>query len=319
MRRWYDPSLLHEVTMRTVDGTWWFDPADRDMTAAILGAMADSQAKFPVQIHAFTFMSNHYHAIYSIAEPEQLRSFMGHFHAAVARLVNDRQRRTGPVWARRAHVVPILMEPEAQLRRLRYVLGQGVRAGVATHPRDWAGVSSTHWLLDGTERAGAHVDRTQRALDSRNLTEPLPESDYTRQLAPKLTPLPCFDGVPSDEWRLQINAIADEISLEALGRPELQQGDSPAGGVGKSPPPKKKAAAKVHAGSMASAREYLARRKAFDVAYSDARERQVAAAHRATTSKRVTFVAFPLWAFPAAPPCMAPANLIRAITRSFKE
>jgi REP element-mobilizing transposase RayT len=303
MRRWYDPSLLHEVAMRTIEGAWWFDPEDSDQRAAILGAMAASQKKFHVRIHAFTFMSNHYHAIYGFDDPKTFIRFLGHFHAAVARLVNDRLRRVGPVWANRPHAVPILDEPEAQVRRLRYVLGQGVRAGVAAHPLEWKGASSTGWLLSGSEPRGRHLDRTARALCNRNLHEKLAEAEFVQSLAPELTVLPCFAHLPQDQWRLHVSAIADEIAVEAVDCLAPDTCRAPGdGAVSKSPPPKRKRPARVHAAGPASAMAYRAARKEFDRACADARLQQVAAAQRAALGKRAAYVVFPHWAFPPAPP-----------------
>lgn len=314
MRRLYHPDLLYEVTIRTIDGRWWFPQECQHLRAAVLGAMSTAQRRFPIRIHAFTFMSNHYHAIYGADHPDLIAGFLGHFHAALARIANRRAVRTGPVWASRASVIPILLEEQAQLQRLAYVMGQAVRAGAAAHPEEWPAASSTPWLLRGEQLVGTRVDWTRRSLDGRNGHEPGPVSNYEESCEVRMTPLPCFAGLSEDERRATCRAIADELASrhgwvqrEAdPGGGELQSRPTQVGPedavIRTSPAPTRKRRKAVHTASIRGLRRFLALRAAFDSAYDEARRRLRVEAGRAARGERAAFVLFPAWSFPPGAP-----------------
>ncbi|MEE8367729.1 MAG: hypothetical protein V3S30_05385 [Thermoanaerobaculia bacterium] len=50
---------LFEVTTRTVQGRFLLKPS-KELNTIILGVLGRVQQLYPVEIHAFTFLSNHY-------------------------------------------------------------------------------------------------------------------------------------------------------------------------------------------------------------------------------------------------------------------
>ena len=130
--------------------------------------------------------------------------------------------------------MPVDGTEEVQLDRLRYLLSNGVKEGLVRRATDWPGASSLPWLLHGEEVYGTWVDRTKRYYNNRR-KNPLPD-EFEERLRIEFTPLPCFDGVPPDQWREQVRGIVASIEREAdLAR---QAGDLP-------PPLGAKAAAMV--------------------------------------------------------------------------
>jgi REP element-mobilizing transposase RayT len=328
MLRWYRPDLVHEVTLRTIDGRWWFDAHNPSMRSEIIGALAMAQRETAVHVHAFTLMSNHYHGLFSFDYSEQFSAFLCHFHAGLARIANRYWHRHGRVWDGRAAVIPVASDEESQLQRLDYLLAQNVKAGAGAHPRDWIGASSTAWLLDGTALTGTHRDQTAITLASRNGRDPGDLAKYCQDVEVEMTPLPCFAGRPDHEWRAQVLQIADEISQRygaAPDEPPSQVALCTAGSalvstgrfaeipselpettecVRTSPEPRAGAIKPVHAARKLDREALLAERKAFEQEYREAawQLRNEAAVLAAGQPGRL--VAFPLWSFPPrAPSC----------------
>ncbi|MBK9034953.1 MAG: hypothetical protein IPL61_27435 [Myxococcales bacterium] len=54
--------------------------------------------------------------------------------------------RTGVFWSRRGSVIAVL-DDDAQIERLRYILAQGPASNLVASPADWPGASSTPALL----------------------------------------------------------------------------------------------------------------------------------------------------------------------------
>ena len=56
--------------------------------------------------------------------------------------VNNLRRRTGVFWRRRGKVFAVL-DDEAQLDRMTYLLSQGPKRTLVASPKDWPGACST--------------------------------------------------------------------------------------------------------------------------------------------------------------------------------
>ncbi|MBI5610495.1 MAG: hypothetical protein HY902_16585 [Deltaproteobacteria bacterium] len=268
--------------------------------------------------------------MFSADQPDDMAGFLQHFHAAVARLVNFRWGRYGPVWSSRATVTPALADQKAQLQGLRYLLAQPVKAGIARHPRDWHGPSSTEWLLEGTPLTGERVDQTAYTLAGRNGKDPGDRKDYCSSLQLQLSPLPCFAGMAEDEWRQVVRDLADSIAesgpttpptapsaeeqLAAAAARADEDGTVPselpqqAAGVPKSKRPERRKKRLVHASCEADEEAFLAELKLVQAAHAAAAELLRTEVARAQSGLPARAVQFPDWTFPAA----APARPLRA-------
>ncbi|MSQ83943.1 MAG: hypothetical protein EXR77_13850 [Myxococcales bacterium] len=223
----YDNQLIHEVTLRTIDGALRYPSENKALTAEILGAFGTAQFEYPVRIHAMHFLDNHYHAIYSSDEAATMAGFLNHLHAGLARIANQWGDRVGPIWMPRAHVLPIVADERAQLSRLRYVMGQAVRAKKVKHPRDFLGASSLAWQLAGTPVFGKQFNRTQFCLDNRQKSIQLERDDYTKTVPVKFTPLPALAHLPMEQVHALYRAIANDIASEGVSEAEHAADNSP--------------------------------------------------------------------------------------------
>ena len=125
-----------EITCRTIGGQFLLRPSD-DLTERFYGLLGRALALYPVELHAFAVLSNHWHCLITPADPAAARDFMRYMHGNLARAINDILGREGPVW-HRAKIIPVA-DGDAQVERLRYVLAHGAKEGLVGTPLDWPG------------------------------------------------------------------------------------------------------------------------------------------------------------------------------------
>ena len=75
---------LVEITCRTIQGRFLLKPTD-ELREIIIGTLGRAQRLYPVDIHAFVFMSNHYHLLLSVPDARRLAHFMGYVNSKLAR------------------------------------------------------------------------------------------------------------------------------------------------------------------------------------------------------------------------------------------
>lgn len=212
-----EPNCLVEVTTRTDKSCRRLRPSTeiRDM---ILGVIGRAQSNRGVAIHAFVFMSNHYHMLVTAADASALASFLCFVNTNIAKELNRRDNLLGSVWGRRFTSIPVTGEDAAQAGRLRYILAHGVKERLVDRVRKWPGASSLPWLLDGTELRGTWRDRTAEfyARRRKNWTEDrLPEFETVYVL--RMAPLPCWSHLPTSDWRRLVVDMVADIEAELAG------------------------------------------------------------------------------------------------------
>ena len=132
----------------------------RTLREITIGALGRAQRRYGVEIHAFVFLSNHYHLLVSVEDVQQLSAFVGYFESKLAKEIGRSTGWRDKVWARRYQHIPISNETAAQVARLRYILSNGVKEHLVAHPCDWPGATSARALLEGKPLRGIWYDRT---------------------------------------------------------------------------------------------------------------------------------------------------------------
>jgi len=94
-----------EVTCRTVQGRLLLPPTPlvRDL---ILGVLARAARLYPVDVHAFAFLSNHYHLLLTVPSAQRLAQFMNYLNSNVVREVGRAIRWPDRFWGRRYQATP---------------------------------------------------------------------------------------------------------------------------------------------------------------------------------------------------------------------
>ncbi len=139
--------------------------------------------------------------------------FVGYFQSKLARELARLTDWREKIWGRRYSAIPVSHEEAAQIGRLDYVLSQGVKEGLVTHPSDWPGAHSVDALLYGTPLEGIWYNRTAE-FHARNRGQHVKPGDFAEPETVEISPLPCWKGKPT-EWvrrwvRQRLEAIVDQ-------------------------------------------------------------------------------------------------------------
>jgi REP element-mobilizing transposase RayT len=121
-----------------------------EVNELIGGVLARAVALTGVELHGFVVASNHVHLLVT-AEGAMLSVFMQYFLGNVARKVGRITQWSGALWQRRFSA-EVVLDDEAAVGRLSYILAHGVKEGLVRHPAEWPGLSCLNLLLnDGSE------------------------------------------------------------------------------------------------------------------------------------------------------------------------
>jgi hypothetical protein len=207
--RFVQESSMQVITVRTLGGRHLFRPVPA-LTKGVLGVLGRALELFPVQLHAFVYLSNHAHLLLTIARAWMMAAFLHHVNKGtgdVARAINGP---VGPVWGRAHNAV--VLDNGGAISQLQYLLANSVKEGLVDDPREWPGPSSASALLDGTPLRA----RWKRV-----------ESGIEEDASIPLTPLPCLADLPPDERRSRTQVLADN----AIALARKARGDLPALGI----------------------------------------------------------------------------------------
>ncbi len=136
--RRHEPGQVYLVTTRCHQARFFLRP-DRELNEAVLEWLARAQQRFPrLRILAICVLSNHLHLVVR-DEKGGLAAWASYFLCHLARAVNRIRRRRGTCFQRRYSAEPIL-DDEALIDRLVYVVANPVKAGLCKRARDWLGI-----------------------------------------------------------------------------------------------------------------------------------------------------------------------------------
>ena len=199
-------------------------PVLNDVT---LGVLARAARLASLLVHAYAFLSNHYHLLVRVADAQQLAEFMNYLNSNLAREAGRLARWREKFWGRRYQAVLVSDEEEAQVGRLSYVLAQGVKEGLVASPFDWPGAHCARALSDGTPVAGHWHDRTLESRAQRK-NPPLDPQAFIEREELSLAPLPCWESLAPEQYRARVLGLIDEIEADAQRRQE-ETGKPPRG------------------------------------------------------------------------------------------
>jgi len=201
---------LVEVTSRTIQGRYLLRPSE-ELSAILVGCLARAQRLYPVRIHAFAFLSNHFHLLLSVSDTEILAGFMGHLKGNLSVEIGHLHNWPGTLWPRRYQAIEVSEEEEAQVDRLRYILAQGCKEGLVARPGDWPGLHCVDALSRGQTPRGYWIDRTAMAQAR---SDDAITRNFQQPETLDLEPLPCWEHLDEAEQRRQVAEIVQQIEDE---------------------------------------------------------------------------------------------------------
>ena len=218
---------LFEVTTRTVQGRFLLNPSP-ELNTIILGVLGRAQRLYPVEIHAFVFLGNHYHLLTSVDTAHQLAAFMTYFNGNLAKeIVRHVDGWSDKVWSRRFRAIWIPPNEYEQVDRLRYLLANGAKDGLVAGPRDWPGATSLPAMLDGQPLEGLWFNRTQEYA-ARRSGRAFHSHDFANGESISLTPLPCWAHLGPSTYSERILEMVVDIERETT-RQHVNAGTEPLG------------------------------------------------------------------------------------------
>jgi hypothetical protein len=204
-----------EITAKTVASRFLLRPSP-ELNAAILAILGRALSLFPVELHAFAFLSNHWHALVTVADAHAAKQFIQHVHSTLATAVNRLTGWAGPVMQKAGIVV---VSPDAEEARLSYVLAQGAKEGLVASPLEWPGVHCARTLVGLEELHGVWRDRTYAARLStpRRGRQPVPAEVHTTYRI-KLAPLPSWRHLTPEQRHARARELVAAIDTNARER-----------------------------------------------------------------------------------------------------
>jgi len=133
------PGTVLAVIHRCSEQRWFLKPSP-SLNRLIAFLLAHYATKHGIELHGFTFMSNHLHLVLTDRRG-CLPKFMGEFDSMLSRVVNRRLGRRGRLWEGAYRSLPLETQVEV-LGHLAYVAANPVEAGVVSTPDLWPGLIS---------------------------------------------------------------------------------------------------------------------------------------------------------------------------------
>jgi REP element-mobilizing transposase RayT len=145
----FEAEIPYFVTVRCLHGRLFLRPSER--TNEIVGGVLARAARLAgIEVFAFVFASNHVHLLVR-GPPAKISWFMQYLLTNISKKVGALVGWRGAFWERRYSAEPVLDE-EALLARIRYILSHGVKEGLVPTCQEWPGLSSLSMMLDGEPR-----------------------------------------------------------------------------------------------------------------------------------------------------------------------
>lgn len=213
------PPGLFELTTRATGNALLLRPSP-EVNATILGVIGRAQSMYDVDLHAFVFLSSHYHMLLSAPSAKVLSAFLQFVNGNIARKLNILNDRDGAAWERRFRAIPVAPDRITQRWRLRYILAHGVKEGLVGRVEDWPGVSSLPFLRDGARLIGVWQDRTGLYHERRRVKKKAKPEDFEMEVELRMTVLPAWRNRPQSEWRQMVRELIDEVQAEAAAKLE---------------------------------------------------------------------------------------------------
>ena len=211
----FEPGTTLEITSRTIQSRFLLKPS-KLVTLIILGVLGRAAKMYDIQLHAFVFLSNHFHLLLTIPDVDSMALFMGYLKCNISKECGKIYDWKGTLWDRRYTAIPIL-DDAALVERLDYILEQGCKENLVDDPRKWPGASSVNALIDGTTPKGLWFDRSAEH-DARRAGKEFGTYDFAEEVPIELSPIPCWADLSDREYRARVLDTVEEITRATKAR-----------------------------------------------------------------------------------------------------
>jgi REP element-mobilizing transposase RayT len=215
--RHLDPQTIYFITSRTLQSRFLLAPSAKT-NELIGGVLARAVRRCEVELFAYVFTSNHFHAMVrapsSVAMSRFMQQLQSNIAVKVGRLVDWR----GRFFARRYSAEPIV-DDDAQVERLIYILSHGVKEGLVSEVRRWPGLSSVRALLNGgtstLQRWRNWTRRWKMETEENIKVGRFAEACPSEAESLDLTPLPAWRGLSAGKRAALVAQLIAQIDADA--------------------------------------------------------------------------------------------------------
>ena len=197
------PRTTYLVTRRCAQRMFFLRPSEAtNQTCLFLLAVAAS--RYGIRLHAFCFLSNHYHLV--LSDPgAHLPKFMQYLNALIARSLNASIGHWEDFWDARPYSAVSLLSPADVVDKTAYALANPVAAGLVRSARNWPGL----WSDPDSFGSGPRLlQRPKHFFD--------PDGSLPETASLELKPPPCF--VSAAAFRDQVLPALAEREADAVRR-----------------------------------------------------------------------------------------------------
>ena len=212
--RYIEPGSLVEVTMTCFQNRFLLRPSD-ELNAAFVGVVAKAQELCGMDVVAVSVPSSHYHMLLVPEDQEHLSRFMCYVNTNLSKEVGRLHDWPGTKWESSYHAIPVDRDEEVQVKRLRYILAQGVKENLVERPEQWPGVNSAQALYEGRPLIGTWTDRTQLYVQREVQKKDVNEDDFTEEVCLWFSPLPCWAHFSQERYGREVRGLVEAIVEDA--------------------------------------------------------------------------------------------------------
>lgn len=135
-----EPGTIYLVTRRTYAGIFRLLPFP-EVNPICLFCLLCAAQRHHIELHAFCFMSNHFHLVLTDTAGE-LSEFMHWLDLMICRCLNRLHRRRGILWEPGKFHSVKLCDAAAVLDKILYTISNPVTAKLVERPQRWPGLCS---------------------------------------------------------------------------------------------------------------------------------------------------------------------------------
>src|SRR5262249_54692537 len=211
--RMFESRGIYFVTARCAHARHLLRPSP-ETNEVVGGVLARATGRLGIEVFAFAVQSNHMPLLVR-APCGNLPQFMQFVLANISRKVGWLVRWRGAFWERRYSAEPVL-DDEALIGRLAYILAQGVKDGLVRRCRDWPGLSCMRMLVRGTPRVFRWYawSKRWRARRSREAPDRFHER-WSERESLTLTPLPCWSRARQRQRARRVLELVRAVERQA--------------------------------------------------------------------------------------------------------
>jgi REP element-mobilizing transposase RayT len=215
--RQFDPQTIFFITSRTTQSRFLMAPSDKT-NELIGGILARAVRQCEVELFAYVFTSNHFHAMVRAPSAIAMSRFMQRLQSNIAVKVGRFVGWRGRFFGRR-YSAEAIVDEGAQVERLTYILSHGVKEGLVSRCQHWPGLSCAQALLEDG-RASVHSWRNWTLRWKMEVSEDLSVDRFSAQCPSEtevleLTPLPCWATLTARERSRLVAQLVAEIDAAA--------------------------------------------------------------------------------------------------------